>query len=692
MTRAHQRRIFAAAIIVIALATAAHAQSADVGVIKTGPDFATANSDVTYTITVQSNGPDDALSATLTDNIPSGMTFVSDLQNSGPAFVCTDPGAGLGGTVSCSIPTFPAGTSAAFTFVFHIPAGTPDGTLFLNVATVTNELPDPTDENNTSVYGTSTPPTPQADVSITKSAAPGAAAGMDVPFTIVLSNPSSNAAGSVTWHDALPGTMTFVSLSPNSGCTMPAPGSNGAIDCDIGTMAANSSITYTLVANIPPATVAGTTFTNIATVASSNDPSPENDSSAATVTVGSVDLSVIKSGPPAVVAGNPLIYTITMANAGPDAATNVNLTDAIPAGTRFISFVQNTGAPGTCSTPIVGGTGTVGCEFGFMNAGASASFTLTLDARNSVSVTNTASVTSDSFETNPGDNSSTATTSITQNADIAVTKTAPAVSTAGQTLTYAITVTNNGASDATAVSLTDVIPSNTTFASFTAPAGWATTMPAPGTTGTVTAMTSTLTAGASAAFTLVVNVDPLAPVGSSIANTATSASGTPDANAANNGATAITTVAAAISDLAIQKTMAAIVLINTNTAFTIVVTNNGPNAASAVTMTDALPPSLSFVSATPTQGTCSGTTTVTCSLGTLTANTSAIITIVAKAIAVGPSANTATVSSASADPNPANNTATANFVVVAQIPTLSPLLLALLAVLLGALAVRLLTE
>src|SRR5207248_5093179 len=58
MPATQQRTVFAAMISVIALATTALAQSADVGVVKTGPDFANANSDVPYTITVVSNGPD----------------------------------------------------------------------------------------------------------------------------------------------------------------------------------------------------------------------------------------------------------------------------------------------------------------------------------------------------------------------------------------------------------------------------------------------------------------------------------------------------------------------------------------------------------------------------------------------------------------------------------------------------------
>jgi uncharacterized repeat protein (TIGR01451 family) len=687
-----RRGVLIAALVAAGAAPRLHAQSADLGVVKNGPDQATAGSDVAYDILVLNNGPDPASSAMLTDTIPAGMTFVSRMQNSGPSFTCTDPGAGFGGSVSCTLATFPAGSSATFTFVFHIPNGTPDGTLFQNTATIMSATPDDSTENNSSVAGTSTPPAPQPDVGVSKTGPPPAAPGTNVTFTITVSNFSASPASSVVLQDPLPGTMTFVSLNPNAGCTMPMPGNGGTINCSIGTMAGGSSITYTLVGKIPAGTASGTTFTNVATISSANDPNSENNSSSAAVTVSSVDLSVTKAGPAAVVAGNPLTYTITVANAGPDVATNVNLTDTMPSGTTFNSMIQNTGPTASCSLPPVGGNGTIACSFALFASGASAQFTLTLTPGNVTSVSNTANVSSDSFDTNAANNSSTASTTVTPSADLALTKTAPGVVTVGTNLSYSLTATNNGPSDATAVSLTDVTPANTTFVSFTAPAGWTVTAPAVGGSGTVMATTPTLIAASSAMFTLVVQVSSGAPVGSTITNTATISSGTPDPNAANNSATATTTVAAAISDLSITKTTAPSVLVNSNATFAIAVTNAGPNSATGVTIVDVLPASVTFVSATPSQGTCSGTTTVTCSLGIMASGATATVTIVTHASTFGPATNTATVSSTSSDPNPANNTSTATFFVVAQIPTLSPLLLALLAALLAAIALRLLTE
>ena len=171
------------------------------------------------------------------------------------------------------------------------------------------------------------------------------------------------------------------------------------------------------------------------------------------------------------------------------------------------------------------------------------------------SITNTATVASAASDSNPANNTSPATTTITTSADVAVTKSdTPDPVLAGGNITYTLTATNNGPSDAASVVISDVLPANTTFVSMTVPAGWATTTPPAGSGGTVTATNSLLIAGASASFTLVVQVTAGTPVGTTITNAATISSGTSDSSAANNTGTATTTIAAASSDLSITKT------------------------------------------------------------------------------------------------------------------------------------------
>lgn len=120
-----------------------------------------------------------------------------------------------------------------------------------------------------------------------------------------------------------------------------------------------------------------------------------------------------------------------------------------------------------------------------------------------------------------------------------------------------------------------------------------------------------------------------------------------------------------ITDLAVAMAVnPASVLVNDNITYSITVTNKGPSVASGVTMTDPLPAGVTLVSATSSQGTCSGSGTVSCALGGLTRNASATVTIAAKATATGTRNNVVSVTGAQADPNSANNSATASTAVL----------------------------
>jgi uncharacterized repeat protein (TIGR01451 family)/CSLREA domain-containing protein len=115
-------------------------------------------------------------------------------------------------------------------------------------------------------------------------------------------------------------------------------------------------------------------------------------------------------------------------------------------------------------------------------------------------------------------------------------------------------------------------------------------------------------------------------------------------------------------DLAIAKLASATsVRVGEEVRFTLPVSNAGPGDATGVKVTDTLPDGLQFVSAQPSQGSCSGTTTITCDLGTLTADQNEDVVIRARATRTGDFTNTATVESDGnfAEPNTANNRASA---------------------------------
>jgi uncharacterized repeat protein (TIGR01451 family) len=105
-------------------------------------------------------------------------------------------------------------------------------------------------------------------------------------------------------------------------------------------------------------------------------------------------------------------------------------------------------------------------------------------------------------------------------------------------------------------------------------------------------------------------------------------------------------------------------------AYAIDVLNLGPTAAETVGFTDTLPAGVSFVSMLAPGFTCSGTATVTCSKASMSAGEFAAPTLtvrIASSVAPGTAlTNTATVSSATEDPVPANNSSTATNTVVAQ--------------------------
>jgi uncharacterized repeat protein (TIGR01451 family) len=125
--------------------------------------------------------------------------------------------------------------------------------------------------------------------------------------------------------------------------------------------------------------------------------------------------------------------------------------------------------------------------------------------------------------------------------------------------------------------------------------------------------------------------------------------------------------------------------------YNIVVTNLGAIPATGVTVYDVLPSPTTFVSATPSQGSCPApTSTVTCSLGTIANGGSATIVLVVANPTAAAVSNTATVVSTTPDPNTGNNSATttATGPLAPSVPTLSTWGLAGLALLLAAFGMR----
>ena len=101
-----------------------------------------------------------------------------------------------------------------------------------------------------------------------------------------------------------------------------------------------------------------------------------------------------------------------------------------------------------------------------------------------------------------------------------------------------------------------------------------------------------------------------------------------------------------------------------NLTYTITVKNIGELAATGVTLTDSIPAGASLVSANSTAGSCSGTTSINCSIGTLSGGTIATVTIVVMPPAVSFIHNTATATLNEIDATPTNNTVTTESIVI----------------------------
>jgi uncharacterized repeat protein (TIGR01451 family) len=533
---------------------------ADLAVTKTdSPDPVPAGANLTYTLTATNAGPSDVQTVALSDVLPAGTTFVSFSQTSGPAFTRTAPAVGGTGTVTATGATFASGATATFNLVVKTSSAATQESVINNTVTIESATDDPNLTNNVDTESTTI--VTSADLSVTKSDLPDpVAANENITYTLTVTNAGPSNAQEVSLADVVPANTTFVSFTQTSGpaftLVTPPAGGTGPVSATSTTLAAGATAAFALVVKVSAATPTGTMISNTAAVESSTtDASPANNSDTETTTVSSgADLSVAKTdSPDPVSAGANLTYTLTVGNAGPRDAQSVSLTDAIPAGSTFVSFTAPAGW--TATTPAVGATGTVTATRPTLSsASGPQTFSLVVKvsaaAPTGTTLSNTATLTSATVDPNTANNSATTTTTVAVAADVSVTKTdSPDPITAGANLTYIITAANGGPSDAQSVVLTDVIPANTTFVSFTAPAGWTTTTPAAGATGTVMATTPTLTTGASATFTLVVNVNAVAPAATTISNTATVTSATSDPSPANNSDTETTHVNAALGTL-----------------------------------------------------------------------------------------------------------------------------------------------
>ncbi len=543
-----------------------------------------ANETGTYTIVV-SNLSSTPTSGTITvvDTVPTGLTVTAML---GAGWSC------VVGTATCttSAPIPPFSSAAPITVTVQVAANAPaqvtnSVTVSGGGATGSATANDPTNivsGPDLTITKTHSGPIRQGDV------------GVD-SYTLTVKNIGSAASsGVITVSDTFPAGITNLAIAPvaNWSCGITV----STLTCTSSTsLGINGQQAFTVTFDIPPTSTG--TLTNTATVSGGGDVNPGNNSATdtATITLES-NLTVSKSHTGSFKQGDADdTYTITVTNTGGAATTgNWTLTDAVPTGLTATSIAPNTG----CTVLPA----SVSCTLSSVLAPAgTAIFTLHVSVANNApaSVTNSATV-AGGGEIFTTDDAASDVTSITQAADLSVTKTHSGPFQQGDTGvdSYNITVTNVGAASTSGtVTLNDPLPAGVTGTTFTAAAGWNCTLNA----GVFNCTTSNAIAtNTPQNFTVNVNIGP-ATTGT-ISNTAT-VSGGGEINLANDSST--DTVSIVLEpNLTVTKSHTAVFRQgDADDTYTITVTNSGGAATTGNwTMSDSIPTGLTFVSISPSTG------------------------------------------------------------------------------------------
>lgn len=613
-------------------------QEIDLAIDKTDtPDPVVAGQQLTYTLLVTNHGPSEASGVTVTDTLPAGVTYVSATSTQGTV-------SATGGTLTATLGDLARDAQATVTVVVAVdPAAR--GTL-VNSAQVSGNETETNLQNN--LDQVSTEIVPQIDLAMEKSDTPDpVVAGEQLTYQLLVTNAGPSSATGVTVTDTLPAGVSFVTGTASQG-TVTA--SAGVVTASLGNLAVGAQATVTLTVAVSPS-ARGVLLNEAGVTGNETETDLTNNVDEVSTQVSTlIDLAIDKTGSPeSVTPGQQLTYTLTVINNGPSDATGVQVVDTLPAGVTFVSATSSLGT-------VSGSGSTVTANLGNLADGAQATVTVVVAVAETASgaLVNSATVSGNETETTLTNNTDQLSTTVQPRIDLVIFKAdSPDPVVAGSPLTYTLSVTNNGPSTATGVTVVDTLPAGVTYQSATATQG---TVSASGST--VTASVGQLAGGASATVTILVNVAPATR--GTITNTATVTGNETETNSANNQDDEPTTVGAQV-DLTVTKTDSADpVQAGGQLTYTIVVTNTGPSSATGVVLTDTLPSALTYVSGTSTLGTVSHAGgAVTVNIGNLASGQNATITLVTTIDSQfsGTINNQAAVSGNETETNPNNNTA-----------------------------------
>lgn len=302
------------------------------------------------------------------------------------------------------------------------------------------------------------------DVSVTISDERSAAVpGTPMTYTIEAQNLGIGAAMGARVRTNLAAALKGVTwaCAPAAGATCSASGT-GDID-DLVDLPVGAAVTYTV-----SGTIASSAFGTLQSTATVQAPSGQTDPVAGNNTATDTDaltpeadLSVVKDdGVETAIPGGQVVYTITVTNTGPSDAPGSVVSDAFPPLVTTVAWTCAASAGAQCG--VASGTGDLQ-ETIDLPAGS----TITYEATAALSpaatglLVNTASAAAPAGITDPavGNNSEEDSDTLAPRADLAIAKkTERSVAVPGEPVTYTITVTNTGPSDAAGLSVLDAVP------------------------------------------------------------------------------------------------------------------------------------------------------------------------------------------------------------------------------------------
>ncbi|BAL80367.1 DUF7619 domain-containing protein [Caldisericum exile] len=484
-------------------------------ITKTGPSNVNAGDTITYTVEYWNDGNMTATGVVITETYDANVEFIS-------ATPSPDTGTNNRWTIGN---VFVDNTHHTITITVKVKSPLPNGTVIHNTVTIDSDQTDPKDATFDTTVGSA----PILTITKVDTQDP-VQAGDNIIYTITVGNTGNAPATNVVVIDTIPANTTFVSarfISKAGTIDAPTVGGTGTVKWTLtGSLNPNEEFVVELIVKVNKPLDNGTIIHNTAHVSCAEDTSGKDSStdtkveSAPILLIDKVDLH------DPVNAGDNITYRITISNTGNMNAHNVIITDTVPNNTTFVSASFITGS-GTITAPNPGSTGTVTYTLSnTLDIGTSVVVELVVKTNtplpNGTQIQNTASVKSSEIQTPITDSEI---TTIGSSPVLQIAKVgSPNPVSAGQNITYTITVKNVGNMDATQFIITDSVPPNTTFVSarFVSGATGAINAPQVGGSGTVEWIPNpnTLPVGATVVVELVVKTYNSLPSGTVITNTA----------------------------------------------------------------------------------------------------------------------------------------------------------------------------